>query len=187
MSLVPWPAKRGGSRRTIPSRPGCTKTPEEQQSVEVAFAEAFEADAGWAKANMQREGPEGNMLVRYTLPTDPAFEQALTSKLFSTIKAAVGEERGDLLRAYFEQYRLYADGGIVDRTNILEVHRLSGQPGLGYRSGWKWENSEAINTYPEPIKPNRFPAAFFFVFPGGWQEVAEREGFELPEEFNKKP
>jgi hypothetical protein len=162
-------------------------TPEEQESVEAAFAEAFSADAVWAKANVQREGPSGDVLVRYTIPADPAFEQPLTRKLFSTINAAVGEERGELLRGYFQTYRLYEDGAIGDRTNILEIHHVSGQPGLGYRSGWKWENSETINTYPEPIKPNKFPYAFFFVFPGGWQEIAQREGFELPEEFNKKP
>jgi hypothetical protein len=162
-------------------------TPEEQESVEAAFAEVFEAVGVWAKANVQREGPLEDLLVRYTLPTDPAFEQALTNKLFSSINAAVGDERGDLMRAYFQTWRLYEDGAIGDRTNIFEIHRISGQPGLGYRSGWKWEKSEAINTYPAPIKPNRFPYAFFFVFPGGWQEVAQREGFELPQEFNKKP
>jgi hypothetical protein len=42
----------------------------------------------------------------------------------------------------------------------------------------KWE---AINTYPEPIHTNRFPAAFSYVLPGGWQELAQREGIELVE------
>ena len=186
-TLRPLKTFPNGHKLTDTVRGVLAITPEEQHSVEAAFAEAFEADAVWAKANMRREGPDGNLLVRYTLPTDPAFEQALTAKLFSTINTAVGDERGSLLRAYFDSHRFHEDGGIVDRTNILEVHRVPGQPGLGYRSGWRWENSEAINTYPEPIKPNKFPAAFFFVFPGGWQEVAQREGFELPEESNKKP
>ncbi len=162
-------------------------TPEEGQAVEAAFAQTFEGIAAWAKANVQREGPSGDMLVRYTIPADPAFEQASTEKLFSTISATIGDERGQLLRGYFEHWRIYEDGAIGNRTNIFEIHRISGQPGFGYRSGWKWENSEAVNTYPEPIRPDRFPAAFRLLFPGGWQEVAERESFELPQGFGREP
>lgn len=160
-------------------------TPEEQQSVASAFAEAFGAVAAWAKANVQREGPSGDLLVRYTIPVDPVFEQALTDKLFSTINAAIGDERGELMRKFFEYWRISEDGAIGERTNILSIHRISGQPGLGYRAGWKWGDSETINTYPEPIKPKNFPDAFLFLFPGGWQEVAQREGFELPKDFQK--
>ena len=29
------------------------------------------------------------------------------------------------------------------------------------------------------------PKAFAPLFPGGWEELAQREGFELPEEFQK--
>ncbi|HWQ92033.1 MAG TPA: hypothetical protein VN673_10205 [Clostridia bacterium] len=156
-------------------------TPEEQQSVEAAFAQTFEKTAAWAKANVQRDGPSENMLVRYTLPADPEFERVSTEKLFSAINATLGKERGELMRGYFEHFRVYEDGAMGNRTNILEIHRTPGQSTLGYRSGWKWENSEAINTYPEPIAADKFPACFFFVFPGGWQEVAQRESFDLPE------
>jgi hypothetical protein len=166
-------------------------TPEEQQTVEGAFAEALGAVAEWAKANVRREGPTEDMLVRYTIPADPAFEEALTNRLFSTINAAIGNERGALMSKFFSVWRLYEDGAIGERTNVFSLHRISGQPGLGYRAGWEWrdnprELSSAINTFPEPIKPERFPYSFLFVFPGGWQEVAQREGFELPEEFHTK-
>jgi hypothetical protein len=186
-TLRPLKTFPNGAKLTDAVRGVLAITPEEQQSVEGAFAEGFDAAAVWAKANLQREGASEDMLVRYTIPADPAFERALTEKLFSAINAAVGDERGELMRGYFQTYRIYEDGRIGGRTNVLEIHRVPGQPGLGYRSGWKWEDSEAINTRPEPIKPNKFPDAFFLVFPGGWQEVAQREGFALPEEFNKHP
>jgi hypothetical protein len=157
-------------------------TPEERQAVENAFAATFERVSDWAKANVQRDGPTNDMLVRYTISVDQKFERGSTEKLFTDIKAAVGEERSHLLENYFQWSRVYTDGAIGDRTNILEIHRLSRPPGLGYRAGWKWESSESINTYPEPITTNKFPAAFRFLFPGGWEEIAQRDGFELPEE-----
>ena len=158
-------------------------TPGEQQSVESAFAEAFEGIGAWAKAHVQREGPTNKMLVRYTIPIDQAFERESTGKLFGTINAALGQERGELMSNYFDFWRIDEDGAIGDRANILEIYHTSEPSVLAQRSGWRWlNNSEAINTEPEPIKLDRFPAAFFFVFPGGWQEVAQREGFELPKE-----
>jgi len=187
ITLKPLKTLPDGQTLTDAVRGVLAITPEEARAVEAAFAHAFENIITWAKAMVQREGPSGEMLVRYTIPPDPAFEQASTEKLFSTISAAIGDERAQLLRGYFEYNRYSEDGAIGNRANILEIHRISGQPGLGYRSGWKWEDSETINTYPEPIKPNKFPAAFRLIFPGGWQEVAQREGFDLPEEFTRKP
>ncbi|MEO7300144.1 MAG: hypothetical protein ABI042_16390 [Verrucomicrobiota bacterium] len=161
-------------------------TPEERQSVESIFAEAFDALGDWAKANVQREAESGDMLARYTIPADSAFAQMQTNKLFSNISAVIGEERGELMRKFFQHNRIYSDGGIGDGTNILSIHRISASPGFGYRAGRKWDRSETINTYPEPIKPNRFPAAFRFIFPGGWEELAQREGWELPKDFQEK-
>jgi hypothetical protein len=31
----------------------------------------------------------------------------------------------------------------------------------------------------------QFPEVFRSLFPGGWTDLAQREGFELPKEFNK--
>ena len=186
-TLKPLKTFPNGEKLTDAVRGVLAITPEEQQSVEAAFAEALGAVAAWAKANVQREGASDDMLVRYTIPADPIFAQALTNKLFSALNTAIGDERSRLMRNFFEHWRISEDGAIGERTNILSLHRISGQPGLGWRAGWKWENAEAINTYPEPIKTKDFPYAFLFIFPGGWQEVAQREGFDLPEDFNKKP
>jgi len=186
-TLKPLKTFPNGEKLTAEVRGVLAITPEEQVSVEAAFAEAFAAVATWAKANVQREGPSGDFIVRYTIPTDPVFEQTVTNKLFSTVNAAIGDERGELLRSFFETWRIYEDGAIGERTNIFSIHRISEKGELGYRSGWKWANAEAINTFPEPIKIDRFPYAFLFVFPGGWAEFAQREGFLPPEKSNANP
>jgi len=160
-------------------------TQEERQAVETAFTGAWDRVATWAQANIQRDGPSSNMLVRYTIPADQGFERGSTERLFGETKDAI--ERAQLLNNYFQHFRLYEDGAIGDRTNILEIYRVSNPPGIKYRGGWAWVGGgEAINTYPEPIPTNGFPAAFSFIFPGGWEEIAEREGFELPPEVKRK-
>jgi hypothetical protein len=37
-----------------------------------------------------------------------------------------------------------------------------------------------------PLKDKDFPKAFRPIFPNGWADVAEREGFELPKETEPK-
>ena len=162
-------------------------TPDEQQAVESAFAGAFETIGKFARENVQREGPTNEMLVQFTIPADRAFREKMTTNLFSNVSSIIGNERGELLRKYFESHAQSEDGAIGDRTNILSLHRITAAPGLGSRSGWMWaDGSESVNTYPEPIKPDDFPTAFRFIFPGGWEELAEHEGIELPKEFKKK-
>lgn len=41
-----------------------------------------------------------------------------------------------------------------------------------------------MSTDVNPWQP--FPEAFRPLFPGGWKELAEREGFELPKSFQPK-
>ena len=162
-------------------------TPEEQQAVESAFAGAFEAVGNFARENVQREGPTNEMLVQFTIPADRAFREQMTTNLFSNIGSVIGNERGELLRKYFESHARTEDDAMGDRTNILSLHRIAAAPGFGQRSGWQWaDGSESLNTYPEPIATDDFPTAFRFIFPGGWEELAEHEGIKLPKEFNKK-
>jgi hypothetical protein len=182
-TLKPLQTFPNGEKLTVAVRGVLAITPVEQQAVESVIAQAFTELGDWARKNIQREPEAGDMLVCYTLPTDPTFAQMQSDTLFSNIGAILGNERGELMRRFFGIYRIYEDGYVGERTNILSVHRIAAPPGLGYRAGWKMDRSEAINTYPEPIKPGKFPAAFRFVFPGGWEELAQREGFELPKEF----
>ncbi len=154
---------------------------DEQKSVESAFAAALQREADWAQAHLQRSGASNDMLVSYTLPVDANFASGLQSQLYSAVSNILGAQRTELLQHYFDSHRVYEDGAMAVNTNKLEVWRVPGKTGLFYRAGWAMGSWEAINTYPEPIRTNRFPAAFSYVFPGGWQELAQREGIEFVE------
>jgi hypothetical protein len=59
-----------------------------------------------------------------------------------------------------------------------------------YQSGGQWgmnfnlkQAGNSMTTSVTPWQP--FPEAFRAVFPGGWEELAAREGFELPADFKK--
>jgi hypothetical protein len=41
-----------------------------------------------------------------------------------------------------------------------------------------------LSTYVSPHQP--FPETFRPLFPGGWVDLAQREGFELPAEFHQQ-
>jgi len=156
-------------------------TPEESKPVEAAFAAAQQKAADWAQSNLRWEGASNEMLISFTIPTDTQFERTLTNELFSSVANTIGQQRTELLRQYFDIYRIYEDGAIGSSTNKLSIWRVPGKSGLFYKAGWDMGRWSAINTYPEPIQMDRFPVAFRFVFPGGWEEIAQREGLQLQE------
>jgi hypothetical protein len=156
--------------------------PDEQKGVESAFAEALQREGDWAKAHVQRSDGSNDMLVRYTIPVDTNFASELRNQLFTTVSNVLGAQRTAILGNYFDIERVYEDGAMAVNTNKLELWRVPGKTGLFQRGGWDMGKWQAMNTYPEPIHGDRFfPAAFSFIFPGGWQEVAQREGIEFVE------
>lgn len=83
------------------------------------------------------------------------------------VNAALGAERMALLRDY--GWGWFQDlGSLGDQDTTLIVRRYSeGDRSMGV--------GELLGG---PI-----PSAFRAVFPGGWRELAEREGFTLPDDF----
>jgi len=152
--------------------------PDEQKGVESAFAEALQREGDWAQAHVQRSGASNDMLVRYTIPMDTNFASDVANTLYSSVSNVLGEQRTALLQRYFDISRVYEDGAMAVYTNELELWRVPGKAGLFQRGGWNMGKWNAMNTYPAPISDGHFPAAFSFVFPGGWEEVARREGLE---------
>jgi hypothetical protein len=68
-------------------------------------------------------------------------------------------------------------------TNTLSVLRKAdtdGQPAFFYELARKGLNS-SMSEGPGKINTQYFPPAWRNIFPGGWPEVAQREGFELPD------
>ena len=167
-----------GSQLTPEAKQILAISPDEQKSVEGAFADALQREADWARAHIQRSGASNDMLVSYTLPVDTNFANGLQTELYGTISNVLGAQRTQLLQHYFDNYRVDEDGALAVNTNKLMIYRVQGKVGLFYRAGWDMGGWAAMNTDPEPVRTNRFPAAFRFTFPGGWQELAQREGLE---------
>lgn len=95
-------------------------TPEEQQAVQSDFSSAYDALQEWAKANLQRQGAESNLVVQYTLPADAVFRQSWMDGLMGKVEGDIGQERADILRKNFEVYAYYEDGAVADKTNIWQ-------------------------------------------------------------------
>jgi len=164
--------------------------PDERQRVEAAFARVREDFAAWAKAHVQREGPSDEMLVRYTIPCDPEFAQGLTNQLFGEITATLGAERAGLLERYLDGWLQIGTGYLGAVTNTLTVLHQSDRDGntslyykLTRESDGRYGRRQAG---PSKIIPKSFPPAFRQIFAGGWREVAQREGFDLPKEFQEE-
>lgn len=153
-------------------------TPEERQQVDAAFAKSWDEFGVWAKTNIYREGRSGDMLVSLTIPGSDEVARRLTNDLSSAIASDIGAERAELLGSFAYDWLRISAANFADVTNTLTVlqrHDDSGRPELLYQQRGR------VSGAPSKIDPEKFPPAWKTVFPGGWAEVAQREGFELPE------
>jgi hypothetical protein len=152
-------------------------TQEERQQVDAAFADSWDEFAAWAKANIQRDGPSGQMLVRFTIPASDHIAQVLTNHLFSDIAGAMGSERAELLGSFASGWlRTSAPcfAGVTNSLAVLQQPDIGGKSSLLCRQGGHTEITSKID-------PQHFPPPWERIFPGGWTEIAQREGFELPQ------
>lgn len=161
-------------------------TPGERLSLDAAFGRVRDEFSAWATAHLQREGPSGETVARYTIPADPEFAAGLTNELFAALNVTLGAERAELLSRYSGDWLQIETGYLGAVTNTLSVLRQSrdgGEPKLYYKLTRQGAgNLGNMQEGPGLIIPQYFPPAFKKVFPGGWAEVARREGFELPQE-----
>jgi hypothetical protein len=154
---------------------------EQRQQVEAALSGARREFADWAKQNLQREEPQGE-LVRYTIPQAEGGSDSITNRLMANLSDVLGPERTEqfyrLAESWFEIENGYL-GGVTNTLSVLRRTSRDGQPSLFYHLTRAGANS-SMGEGPGPIRSQFFPPAWRNVFPGGWAEVAQREGFELP-------
>jgi hypothetical protein len=162
-------------------------TPEERRNLNDAFAGTREEFAAWAKTSLQREGPNGDNLVRFTIPPNPELATTLSNKVSATVVGTLGQERAQLLQRFANDWYRTEVGGLASMTNTLTVSLQSNgelTPRLHYDFSVKGGPGQGSRGESGQIIPGQryFPNAFKSVFPGGWRELAEREGFDLPKE-----
>ena len=156
-------------------------TPQERQQIDSACMQTRTEFTSWAKANLQREGPSGERIARYTIPASAEFAQRLTNSFYSAVNRVIGDERGQLLwsyEAHWFKMKLGSFGGV---SNVLTIARRpeTGQPDLWY--------SYRPQGHAGPIAQEEMPNTFRNLFPGGWSELAQLEGFELPKSSQEPP
>ncbi len=163
-------------------------TPAERASIDTTLQRLRAEYNAWAVAHVQREEPSGDVVAKYSLPTDPGFFQSLSNSFAAQVVAALGSERGDLLLRYsgswMRDYGMKFYGGQPTPT-VMTVTRSTRDGGV--RIGVEFEQDQGTLHIGKLSPWQPFPQPFQPVFPGGWTELAQREGFQLPRDFSHQP
>jgi hypothetical protein len=153
--------------------------PQERAGIESVMAGLAGDLKNWVMSHAQRTEPQGDIVAKYTLPLDPEFSQSRSNSFAAAVIGTLGTERGQLMLDYASSWILDMQmRGTVATT--LTVKR----PADGTERLW-FQVIDPNGGCMEGPPFQQFPEAFRIIFPGGWVDVAQREGFELPKEFKK--
>lgn len=158
-------------------------TPEERGAIQ-AMTQRLSADyRTWAESHVQRQEPTGDVVAQYTLPDDAAFSESVSNTFASGIMATLGDQRGQLLLGYSRSWmtELGISGG-GPTTMIVKRNGSANHPQLNLELHYGLGST--MSTTVSPWQP--MPEGFRALFPGGWPDLAKREGFALPKEFQNK-
>ncbi len=131
--------------------------------------------ATWALAHVQRSEPKEDVVVHYTLPHDNTL--SVSNKFAIELSRVLRRQRADLLLS--SAWSWMKDMGVLnEKPASLIVKR----PGTGSDQQYKFQTQlQSLNSW-DLRAGLRFPKAFLPIFPGGWVELAQREGFTLPKD-----
>lgn len=152
----------------------------ERSAIDAAAAAAEEQYAAWAASHVQREQPGGDVLAKYSLPADTDFSAGLNQQFTNSVISTLGEERGQLLLDYSETWMRNNDLNDNQGATLTVTRQNNDSLGVEIKQG----NGSTSSTCASPYQA--FPAQFQPIFPNGWQQLAQQEGFALPKEFNRQ-
>jgi hypothetical protein len=159
-------------------------TPAERSQVDAALERAQAEFKEWALSHTERSEPKDDVVAQYTLANYPA--RSVSNNFARALTDAVGRDRTDFILLSAQDW-FFAIGMfdqpatmIVKRTGAGSEQRLQ----LVLRSFGT--SHQTGDSHPIDLNRRPFPRAFLPVFPNGWADVAKREGFELPEDLQKK-
>ena len=161
-------------------------TADERGQVDAALQRANADSRDWALAHIERGEPQNDVVAQYTMPGDPAMAKSIHDNFTNAVLQALGRERAELITA--EAWRHGVKGTPPDRPATLIIRRYM----AGNEQRLKVQRRSPNGATPSPDLwrgPNYgviFPDVFRAVFPEGWDDVAKREGFELPENPQEK-
>lgn len=156
-------------------------TPPERAEIEGTMNQLAAEFYAWAQSHAQRTEPSGDVLARYTLPSDLEFSQNLSNAFAASVLTGLGAERGGLMLDYAQGW-MEGLGMRGTGPSMLTIKRPpAGQEELPFEL--RMPNNSRHGAAVSPHQP--FPEAFLPIFPGGWAQVADVEGFELPKAFHQ--
>lgn len=155
-------------------------TPGERAAIDATAVSVEEQYAEWARAHVQRLEPGGDVLAKYALPADPDFSARLHQEFTDCVNSTLGPERGGLLLDYSSTWM--RDRGLNNNegTTMIITRRSDGH----LSAEVKWGHGSSMSSEPSPYQA--FPVQFQPVFPDGWRQLAEQEGFQLPPAFDQQ-
>jgi Tfp pilus assembly protein PilV len=154
-------------------------TPDERAAVQAALKRAEVEHETWLKTAVQRVEPADDVLADYRLPTNAKLAHQIEEEGTALLTETLGPERAKLVHDYAGPW-LFTHGELGAKSIRLTVRRhLDGtQPPLW----WQLQEQDG-NSCSSDVRSKDFPELFRSVFPGGWRDLAQREGFTLPEDF----
>ncbi len=173
-----YPRLLSGSRISETASDLLALSPEEQSALQLAFQQSQQ---GWQGPKVERTEPNGDVVAQYSVSsTDAAFEQSLSNNFATGIARVVGPERADfLLPGAWREFRSQL-GPREAETMTIRRSVVDGEPDLVC----EMKRGEQIPT--QPVRYAHYPSRWFLTaFPGGWKTLADREGFELPRNFQR--
>lgn len=154
-------------------------TSAERATIEAALKRAEAEHAAWVKTAVERVPPAGDVLADYRLPANPKLAHQIQDDGTALLTETLGPERAKFVPEYAGSW-LFNHGELGEKSVRLTVRRHTDgtQPPLWYQFELPGGDSCSGD-----VTPAQFPEVFRSVFPGGWRDVAQREGFALPKEF----
>ena len=160
-----------------PARAILNVSPEEQSQVTALVHGLRDEQA----IRVQRVEPAGEIVAHYIIAADqPGLEQSISNKFSTQVAAILGPQRADIFLASGWR-QLQSDLPLVGPEPVTFTVTRSFSDG---ESKFIWRKQQGKASQSGPVRYAQYPARWFtMVFPKGWRELAEREGFQLPENF----
>ena len=157
-------------------------TPGERAAIEAEAQRIQSGYTSWLKTHVKREEPSGDVLAKYVLTPDPQFSEACSNAFTTVVSSTLGAERSELFYQYVWNWM-----GSVGLFNAAPAYTSTS---MTIRRSGKYlmmdlqQARSSMTCGLTPYQP--LPEAFRTLFPGGWKDLAKREGFELPENLREK-
>jgi hypothetical protein len=152
-------------------------TSQERAAIEAAHQRAEAIHAAWFDTAVQRVTPSEEVVAQYEVPANPDLAQKIQQEELAPLADILGQERFALLQQWDGAW-ISEHGDLGARSVRLTVHNTpSREPPLWYQvESERWSSGS-------DVAPDSFPPLFRGAFPGGWPEIAQRDGFQLPDDF----